>query len=87
MTQALTLSRAVHVAVSEAARLAEGLTLELTGYYRDLDNLVVRSRLPTPKLARALTQDGQGRSYGVSVLLRRQLRSGLLGWLISRRMN
>src|SRR5262249_52953844 len=49
--------------------------------YRSLDHLVVRSRLPTPKLARALTQDGRGRSYGVSVLLRRQLRGGLFGWL------
>jgi hypothetical protein len=80
-TPALSLQRAVHVTAGAAARLADGLSLEVTGFDKLLDHLVVRSRLPSPTLAQALTQDGEGRSYGVQVLLRRQLRDGLLGWL------
>ncbi|APR84051.1 TonB family protein / TonB-dependent receptor [Minicystis rosea] len=80
-TPALSLQRAVHVSAGQTARLAEGFGLEVTGYFERFDHLVVRSRLPTPKLALALTQDGEGRSYGVQVLLRRQLRQGLFGWL------
>lgn len=80
-TPALSLQRAVHVSAGESARLADGLTLETTAYFERLDHLVVRSRLPTPKLAQALTQDGEGRSYGVQVLLRKQLRQGLFGWI------
>jgi hypothetical protein len=80
-TPALTLQRAVHVSAGEAARLPGGLDLELTGFYKRLDHLVVRSRLPDPTLAQALTQDGEGRSYGAQILVRRQLRRGLLGWL------
>ena len=80
-TPALSLQRAVHVSVGQTARLAEAFELSVTGYFERLDHLVVRSRLPTPKLAQALTQDGEGRSYGVQLLLRRQLRQGLFGWL------
>ncbi len=78
-TPALDLQRAVHVSVGEAARLPADIGLELTGYYERLDHLVVRSRLPDPTLAQALTQDGEGRSYGAQILLRRPLRQGLLG--------
>lgn len=80
-TPALSLQRAVHVSAGQTARLFEGVSLEVTGYYELLNALVVRSRLPTPKLALALTQDGEGRSYGVQLLLRRQLRKGFFGWV------
>jgi hypothetical protein len=80
-TPALTFQRAVHGTAGMAARLAEALDLELTGFYESLDHLVVRSRLPNPTLAQSLTQDGEGRSFGVELLLRRQLRRGLLGWV------
>lgn len=80
-TPALGVARGLHVSGGQAVRLAEGLGVELTGYYESLDHLVVRSRLASPKLARALTQDGEGRSYGVQVLLKKQLKDGLLGWV------
>ncbi|MFT3770575.1 MAG: TonB-dependent receptor [Minicystis sp.] len=80
-TPALSLQRAVHATAGQSARLADGLTLEVTGYFEHLDHLVVRSRLPTPKLAQALTQDGEGRSYGVQMVLRKQRRKGFGGWL------
>src|SRR5262249_54512302 len=80
-TPALGLARAVHGAAGEAARLGAGVDLEMTGFYRLLDRLVVRSRLPDPTLAQALTQDGEGRSYGAQILLRRKPRGGLSGWV------
>ena len=80
-TPALTVEHGVHFTAGEAARLAEGLTLETTGFYRKVDQLVVRSRLASPTLAQALTQDGEGRAYGVQVLLRRERWHGLSGWL------
>lgn len=80
-TPELGLSRAVHVTAGEALRLWEGLGLETAVFYRRMDHLVVRSRLPTPLLARALTQDGEGRAYGVQTLLRRERRRGVFGWI------
>jgi outer membrane receptor protein involved in Fe transport len=80
-TPALDLQRAIHVSAGQAARLGAGLDLEVTGFYKWLDHLVVRSRRPDPTLAQALTQDGEGRSYGAQVLLRRKLGQGFSGWL------
>jgi hypothetical protein len=80
-TPALGLSRAVHVTAGEVARLGAGVDLEITGFYRLLDHLVVRSRRPDPTLAQALTQDGEGRSFGAQILLRRQARGGLQGYV------
>lgn len=80
-TPALGLSRATHLTAGQAAHLGAGIDLELTGYYKLLDHLVVRSRLPAPTLAQALVQDGEGRAYGAQVLLRRKLRDGLFGWI------
>ena len=80
-TPALALSRALHLTAAEAVRLTDRLGLEITGYYKALDQLVVRSRLPAPKLALALTQDGAGRSYGVQFLLRQEPWKGFSGWI------
>lgn len=80
-TPKLSLSRALHATASQAVRLDQGVDIEVTGYYERLDNLVVRSRRPTPARAVALTQDGEGQSYGVQILARRKLKNGLLGWI------
>ncbi len=85
-TPALGPQRAVHVSFGEDTRLGAGIELSLVGYYRLLDHLVVRSRLPDPTLAQALVQDGEGRSYGAQILLRRPPSStgpvpGLHGWI------
>lgn len=80
-TPDLGLSRAVHTSVGATARLPLGFDFETTGFYVWQDKLVVRSRLPTPKLAQALTQDGEGRIWGFQVLARRQFQNGLYGWI------
>jgi hypothetical protein len=74
-------ARAAHAALSVWRRLTDTTSLEATGYYRRLDGLPVRSPLPTPALAQALVSDGRGRSFGATVLARRELARGTLAWL------
>jgi hypothetical protein len=74
-------SRAGHATLSAWKALAPRTSVEAVGFYRALDRLAVRSPLPTPALAEALTADGRGRAFGLSVLLRRELGAGTAGWL------
>ena len=80
-TPDLALARATHVTVGESLRLTDSLTAEVVGFQKTLKDLVVRSRLTNPLLARALTQNGEGRSYGVQLLLRQELWRGFFGWV------
>jgi outer membrane receptor protein involved in Fe transport len=66
----LGLSRAVSVSAGVALAATSVLAVELSGYYRALDRLTMRSTLLTPPLARALTEDGSGHSYGAQILIR-----------------
>lgn len=79
-TPDLALSRATHVTIGESLRISESLSLDLVGFHKDMKDLVVRSRLANPLVARSLTQNGQGRSYGVQLLLRQELWKGFFGW-------
>jgi outer membrane receptor protein involved in Fe transport len=74
-------ARALHAALSIWKRLGEHTSVEATGFYRRLDDLPVRSPLPAPALAQTLVSDGRGRSFGASVLVRRELARGTLAWL------
>jgi hypothetical protein len=74
-------SRAVVATGGVEARLTSSLSVEATGFYRQLDDLVTRSPLPSPPVAGALVQDGAGRSYGAQLLLRAAPWHGLSGWL------
>jgi hypothetical protein len=80
-TPDLALSRSTHVTVGESLRISSTLTTEVTAFRKTMQDLVVRSRLPNPLLARALTQNGEGRSYGVQFLLRQELWKGFFGWV------
>ncbi len=51
---------------------ADGLSLEVVGFYKWMSGLAVRDPTPTPKLAEALLQEGVGRAYGVQMLLRQE---------------
>jgi len=74
-------SSALHVSLGAQVRITPTLSCELVGYYKRLDDLPVRSSLPTPALSAALVQEGQGRSYGGQLLLRQELTKGLFGWI------
>ncbi len=80
-TPALALSRATHMTAGESLRITRGTTLEVTGFRKTMRDLVVRSRLENPLLARALTQSGEGRSFGVQFLLRQEMWRGFFGWV------
>jgi len=80
-TPDLALSRGTQVTVGESLRISSSLTAEVTAFRKTMQDLVVRSRLPNPLLARALTQNGEGRSYGVQFLLRQELWKGFFGWV------
>ncbi len=74
-------STAVHLTGGFSLKLLPTLTLEATGFYKKLYDLVSRSANPSPPVGQALTQDGTGRVRGVQVLLRKELSKGLFGWL------
>jgi TonB family protein len=80
-TPELALARATHVTVGESLRITDETTLDVVAFDKRLDDLTVRSRLPNPIVARLLTQNGEGKSYGVQFLLRQELRSGFFGWV------
>ncbi len=80
-TPDLALSRATHVTVGESLRITRTLSAEVVAFRKTMKDLVVRSRLTNPLLARALTQNGEGRSYGVQFLLRQELWEGFFGWV------
>jgi TonB family protein len=80
-TPDLALSRATHVTVGESLKITQSLTADVVAIHKTMKDLVVRSRLTNPILARALTQNGEGRSYGVQFLLRQELWEGFFGWV------
>ncbi len=79
-TPELGLSRSTHVTFGESLRVTETLTFDVVAFDKRMNDLVVRSRLPNPLRARALTQNGQGHSYGVQFLVRQELWKGFFGW-------
>jgi TonB family protein len=80
-TPDLALSRATHASAGETLRITPTLSADVVAFHKTMKDLVVRSRLTNPLLARALTQNGEGRSYGVSFLLRQELWKGFFGWV------
>ena len=66
-------------------RLPANFEARFTGYYTRMYNLVRTSSdvvaTPNGPARVPLTDDGQGRSFGLEVLLRRQLAHGVYGWL------
>jgi hypothetical protein len=74
-------ARAAHATLSVWRRLTDTTSVDATGYYRRQGGLAVRSPLATPALAQALVPDGRGRSFGASLLARRELARGTLAWL------
>lgn len=73
-------SSAVHLSAGQSVELAKVLLVTVTGFYRTLDDLVVRDGAPTPKLAGVLVQNGTGTSYGAQFLLRLRTWQGYSGY-------
>ena len=77
----LGLARALHATLGVTLRATSTLSAELTVFYKQLDFLVARSPLAQPELARALLDDGSGRSWGGQLLVRQEAWHGLSGWV------
>jgi TonB family protein len=74
--------RGLHLALGLRRDLPWAARLELTGFYKRLWSLVVPTRaLDADGRALRLSNEGRGRTFGVEVLLRRELTRGLFGWL------
>jgi hypothetical protein len=72
---------AIHLVSGVAVEPTESLSVEATGFYKSLSDLVVRNPDPTPQRAQALLQDGVGRAYGGQVRIRQRLWKGFSGWI------
>jgi len=73
--------RALHATLGESVAITETLSSSLLGFYERMTELTVRHASPNPPLARVLENDGEGRSFGVSLWLRQQPFHGWFGWL------
>lgn len=70
-----------HYLAGGAFKLSKPLSLEVTSFYSNSSDLVVRSPLPTPSSAQSLIQTGRGRAYGTQFLLRYDLIDRFFGWM------
>jgi hypothetical protein len=77
-TKGLKPERAIHGVLGVEQRLGEALFLDLQGYYKHLDDLVVRIDENDPS---RYANEGSGRVYGGEVLLRHQMTDSFFGWL------
>lgn len=73
----LGLERSIHYSAGVEQRLTEHLSLDLTGFYKDFDDLVTR----VDDAAVAYRNQGDGRAYGLEVLLRHEAHARLYGWV------
>ncbi len=80
-TPTLVLSTAQHYLAGGSVQLTDTLSVEVTGFLSESEDLVVRSEAQSPFLAHALDQTGKGRSYGTQFLLRQQQLGRFFGWI------
>jgi hypothetical protein len=77
-TKGLKPERSIHGVLGVEQRLSETLFLDLQGYYKHLDDLVVRIDENDPS---RYANEGSGKVYGAEVLLRHQMTDNFFGWL------
>lgn len=77
----LNVERAFHLLGGSTFKITDKISLEEVLFYSKSSDLVTRSSSDTPALARALVQEGEGRAYGLQVLLRHELTGRFFGWI------
>lgn len=70
-----------HVLGGGEFALTPTLGLETTVFYTHSKGLAARNPLPSPLVAEALVNVGEGRSYGAQFLIRQNLTRGFFGWV------
>lgn len=74
-------AKAVHAVLGGTVKIVPTLSLEVTGFYTQSKRLAMRSNAASPLPAEALVPSGQGRAWGMQVLLKQDLWKGLFGWV------
>jgi TonB family protein len=77
----LSASRAIHAVLGANVRAMEKLTIELTGFATFMDELTMRNTEDAPRRAEALRASGEGRTFGLQTLIRRELANNVFGWV------
>jgi hypothetical protein len=77
----LGVERAFHLLGGSNFKLTDQISFEEVLFYSKSNDLVTRNASATPQLAQALVQQGQGRAYGIQVLLRHELSGRFFGWV------
>jgi TonB family protein len=80
-TPTLALSTARHYLAGGVLQLTETLSIEMTAFYAQQENLATRSESESPLVGHALEQQGIGHSYGTQFLLRQQTLGRFFGWV------
>ncbi|MEE9384863.1 MAG: energy transducer TonB [Nannocystaceae bacterium] len=82
----LSLERAAHISLGAARDFSQAVTIEATGFYRNLWDMVAPSNRLGLDADGALDPElyantGLGRAYGLEVLARKHLTDNVFGWL------
>jgi TonB family protein len=80
-TPTLGLSSAQHYLAGGVFQLTSSLSVEMTGFLSESQDLVARTQAESPFLAQALEQSGIGRAYGTQFLMRKQQVGRFFGWI------
>jgi TonB family protein len=80
-TPTLALSTAQHYLAGGVFQFTDSLSVEMTGFLAEQQNLATRSESESPLVGQALVQQGIGRSYGTQFLLRQQQVGHFFGWI------
>ncbi|MBI5538022.1 MAG: TonB-dependent receptor [Deltaproteobacteria bacterium] len=78
-TPTLRSNRAVHYSLGVEQELTQAVDVSIEGFYKDLDNLVVRQGQADGSLG--YDNLGKGRVYGAELLLRHRPMGGFFGWV------
>lgn len=79
---ALGISTGTHYVGGAELRATSTLSMETNAFYTTSENLVARNPSSTPRAGEALIQQGEGRSVGAQLMLRKERGTGrFFGWL------
>ena len=77
--------QAIHYALGTEFNLLERFTLDITGFYKELDNLVVSSEAVIERdgeyVPERYSNQGSGEIYGIETLTRHEFADNFFGWL------
>jgi hypothetical protein len=77
--------QAVHYSLGLSQRFSQATSLDVTAFYKNLSDLVVRSETPVVRngqiVSELLSNQGRGEVFGLELLFRQQLYKGFFGWI------